>query len=159
MSTQKPGRRYAGSLVSAHLRSELDRLVQEVLAARESSGRGGWTPPVDVLDGGDRLVVLLEVAGLAASDLHVESEGNVLRVRGRRRLRFPTSGVRFHCLERQEGNFERQLELAVPVDFRRAAVTLAGGLLRIELPKIDERRRRVHVLPISELAEEPALEP
>jgi HSP20 family molecular chaperone IbpA len=71
-------------------------------------------------------------------------------------LRFPAPGCRFHCLERQEGRFERQLELAVPVDFRRATVSLAAGLLRIELPKVDERRRRVHSLPISEREEEPA---
>ena len=158
--SNKPGRGYAGSIASSHLRSELDRLVQEVLAARESAGRGGWTPPVDVLDGEDTLVVLIEVAGLTPGDLHVETAGNTLLVRGKRRLTFPTTGhVRFHCIERQEGSFERQIEVGVPVDFRRATVRLADGLLRIELPKVDDRRRRVHVLPIADGEEEPPGEP
>lgn len=149
--TSRPGRRYAGSVVTSQLRSELDRLVQEVLAARETASRSSWTPAVDVLDCGDQLLVLLAVPGLAAADLHVEAEGNMLRIRGRRRLAFANPGrLRFHCLERQEGAFERHLEIAQPVDFQRARLRLADGLLRIELPKIEERRRRVHHLPIEE---------
>jgi HSP20 family molecular chaperone IbpA len=157
MPGNKPGRRYAGVVASSHLRSELDRLVQEVLAARDRAGRGGWTPPIDVLDTGSALVVLVEVAGLSTADIRVEVESNQLRIKGRRRLTFPVAGrVRFHCLERQEGAFERQLEVGVPVDFRRAAVTLTSGLLRIELPKVEERRTRVQTLPITdEEGEEP----
>lgn len=155
MADRPGGRRYAGTVASTHLRSELERLVQEVLAARESAGRSGWTPPVDVLDCGDHLEVLIEVAGLGPGDLHVETESGVLRVRGRRRLAFPTKdGTRFHCLERQEGSFERQVEVNVPVDFRNAKVRLADGLLHIELPKVDERRRRVHVLTVVDGDEE-----
>jgi HSP20 family protein len=149
-------RRYAGSLVSAQLKGELERLFQEVLAARESAARSGWTPAVDVLDHGDRLVVLVEVPGLAAADLRVDVEGNVLHVRGRRRLAFATAGrVRFHCLERQEGAFSRQLEVPEPVDLRRATARLADGLLRIELPKVEDRRRRSFTLAIDEPEEEP----
>jgi HSP20 family protein len=115
---------------------------------------------VDVLDHGNALVVLVEVAGLAASDLRVEVEGNVLQVKGRRRLAFGAPGrVRFHCLERQEGGFVRRIELLEPVDFRNALVRLADGVLRIELPKVEERRRRVVTLTIEEPEEEPPHEP
>jgi HSP20 family protein len=147
-------RRYAGTLVSAQLKGELERLFQEVLAARESAARAGWAPAVDVLDLADRFVVLVEVPGLGPEDLRVEVVDGALQIRGRRRLAFAAAGrVRFHCLERQEGGFARGVEVPGPVDFRRAQVELADGLLRIELPKIEERRSRTFTLSIGERAE------
>lgn len=147
----RPGRRYSGE-VASQLRAELDRLFQEVLAASETTQRSGWTPALDVVDTGKALVVLLEVAGLAPADLRIEVEGSVVRIKGRRRLTFPAAGrVRFHCVERQEGRFVRQLELLEPVDFRNARATLADGLLRLELPKMEERRKRLQVIEVLEV--------
>lgn len=152
----RAGRRYSGE-VSSRLRAELDRLFQDVLAASETVQRSGWTPAVDVIDTGEALVLLLEVAGLSPADLRVEVEGSVVRVKGRRRLAFPVPGrVRFHCVERQEGRFVREVEVLEPVDFRNARATLADGLLRLELPKIEERRKRLQVIEVveAEAAEE-----
>ena len=154
--SQRP-RRYAGTLVSAQLKGELERLFQEVLAARESAARAGWSPPVDVLDLPEEVVVIVEVPGLAPEDLRVEVVDHTLHVKGRRRLAFGAPGrVRFHCLERQEGGFARAIEVPGPVDFRRARASLADGLLRIELPKVEERRRRTFALAIEERPEQPA---
>jgi HSP20 family protein len=147
-------RRYAGTLVSAQLKGELERLFQEVLAARESAARAGWSPAVDVLEVPENVVVLVEVPGLGPEDLRVEVADHTLHVKGRRRLAFGAPGrVRFHCLERQEGGFARAIEVPGPVDFRRARASLADGLLRIELPKVEERRRRTFALTIEERAE------
>ena len=147
----RPGRQYSGE-VASQLRAELDRLFQEVLAASETTQRSGWTPALDVVDTGAALVVLLEVAGLAPGDLRIEVEGNVVRIKGRRRLAFPAPGrVRFHCVERQEGRFSRQVEVLEPVDFRNARAVLADGLLRLELPKIEERRKRLQLIEVVEV--------
>ncbi len=148
----RPARRYTGGEVTAQLRAELERLFQEVLAASETVQRSGWTPALDVLDTGGSLVVLVEVAGLGPGDLRVEVEGDVVRIKGRRKLALPVPGrIRFHCLERQEGRFVRQLEVREPVDFRRATATLADGLLRLDLPKIEDRRRRLQLVEVVEV--------
>jgi HSP20 family protein len=140
------------------MRSELDHLIQEVLAASETAaGRGsagGWSPAIDVVDLGHALLVQVEVAGLAAKDVKVEIEGNTIRVAGRRKLAFPRGGrMRFHCLERQEGEFERQVEIFEPVNVAAARAHMERGLLCIELPKVEERRRRLVTLQIEEREE------
>ena len=152
----RPARRYSGGEGAAQLRAELDRLFQELLAASETAQRAaGWTPALDVIDTGKSLVILVEAAGLSAADVHVEVEGKTVRIRGRRRLAFSVPGrVRFHCLERQEGRFARQVEVLEPVDFAAARATLEDGLLRVELPKIEERRKRLHVIEVHEPADE-----
>ena len=149
----RSARRYSGGEGAAQLRAELDRLFQEVLAASETVQRSGWTPALDVVDNGNALVILLEVAGLSPGDLRIEVEGTTVRIKGRRRLTFPVPGrIRFHCLERQEGRFVRQVEVLEPVDFGAARATLDDGLLRLELPKVQERRRRLQVIEVTELA-------
>ena len=151
----RPARRYSGGEGAAQLRAELDRIFQEVLAASETVQRSGWTPALDVVDSGSALVIVLEVAGLSPGDLRIEVEGTTVRIKGRRRLTFPVPGrIRFHCLERQEGRFVRQVEVIEPVDFSAARATLADGLLRLELPKVQERRRRLQVIEVTEPAVE-----
>jgi HSP20 family molecular chaperone IbpA len=151
----KPSRRYSGVVVVSQLRSELDRLIQEVLAATETVSRGGWTPATDVVDLGHALLVQVEVAGAAPADLRVEIDGTTVRIHGRRRLAFPTPGrIRFHCLERQEGSFVRQVEIFEPVNFAKATARLERGLLCVELPRVEDRRRRRFDLSIEEPAEE-----
>ncbi|HET9766863.1 MAG TPA: Hsp20/alpha crystallin family protein, partial [Thermoanaerobaculia bacterium] len=152
----KPSRRYSGVVVVSQLRSELDRLIQEVLAATETTSRGGWTPATDVVDLGHALLVQVEVAGADPADLRVEVDGTTLRVSGRRRLTFPKPGrIRFHCLERQEGSFERQVEIFEPVNFAKATARLERGLLCIELPRVEDRRRRHVELLVEEVVEPP----
>jgi HSP20 family protein len=151
----KPSRRYSGVVVISQLRAELDRLIQEVLAASETSGQSGWSPATDVVDLGHALLVQVEVAGVAPADLRVEVEGTTLRIHGRRRLTFPNPGrIRFHCLERQEGSFVRQVDIFEPVNFARATARLERGLLCVELPRVEDRRRRHLDLAIEEKTEE-----
>jgi len=140
---------FPGSLVVTELRRELDRLFQEIVAASEAMGRPAWAPLTDILELNDAVVVLIEVPGLASEDLTVSIEGNRLRIEGQHRLSFPRDGeVRFHCLERREGQFRRQIEIYQPVDNSAATATLRRGLLVIELPKLNDRRRQrrsIHV--------------
>ncbi|HEV8631362.1 MAG TPA: Hsp20/alpha crystallin family protein [Thermoanaerobaculia bacterium] len=150
----KPSRRYSGVVVVSQLRAELDRLISEVLAATETATRSGWLPATDVIDTGHALVVQMEVAGVSPADLKVEIEGTTVRIRGRRRLNFPNPGrVRFHCLERQEGSFVRQVDVFEPVNFAKARARLAHGLLTVELPRVEERRKRQVELEIEESEE------
>lgn len=153
----KPSRRYSGVVVVSQLRAELDRLIHEVLAASETASPGGWVPATDVVDVGNAMLIQVEVAGVAAADLRVEVEGATVRIVGKRKLTFPKSSrIRFHCLERQEGGFVRQVELFEPVNVGKARVRLAHGLLTVELPKVEERRKRQLLLPIEEITEEPS---
>ena len=143
----------AGELVLARLREELERLFQEVTLAGDSlPGAGGWNPAVDILETADDLTIVVEVPGLAADDLSVEIEGSGVILSGNRRLDYGP-GLKFHCLERAEGSFSRRIQIFAAVDTHGAEVRLADGLLRIRLPKIQERRRRRRPLEIDETEE------
>jgi len=107
-----------------------------------------WSPPVDVFEARDRLVVVVEVPGLPPEGLRVVCRERTLVVTGERRARRAAAEATFMCLERPHGRFERRIPLDVPVDVAQARATLGGGLLTVTLPRLRERRGRETVVPI-----------
>jgi HSP20 family protein len=107
-----------------------------------------WSPAVDVFEARDRLVVVVEVPGLAPESLRVVFRERELVLAGERRARRIGPGGTFLCLERPHGRFERAIPVELPVDVARARATLAGGVLTVTLPRLRERRGRETVVPI-----------
>jgi HSP20 family protein len=134
----------------ALLRQEVNQLFERLaLLDRADAVAGGeWSPAVDVYESRGRVVVVVEAPGLIAEALKVIYRERDLVVKGERKARRTGAGVGFLCLERPHGRFERTIPLDVAVDVAQAQATLAGGLLTITLPRLQERRGRETVIPI-----------
>jgi HSP20 family protein len=70
-----------------------------------------WEPPVDVLETAREFWIIAALPGVEASDLDVTMEGDVLRIRGLRRLP-ATPGAAIRRLEIPHGRFERRIRLS-----------------------------------------------
>jgi HSP20 family protein len=134
----------------ALLQHEVNELFQRLSILDRSEPLPGseWSPAVDVLELRDRLVVIVEVPGLAPETLKVAFRDRSLLLTGDRRAPRVGPGARFHCLERPHGKFERTIPLDLPVDVASARATLRGGVLTVTLPRLRERRGRESVIPI-----------
>ena len=124
------------------LQQEVGELFRRLaLAERVEPPPGGeWCPPVDVFESGQRLLVVVEVPGLAAESLRVAFRDRGLVVSGERHARRDAGAVSFLCLERPTGRFERTIPLEGPLDVRHARATLGRGLLTVTVPRLRERR-------------------
>jgi HSP20 family protein len=134
----------------ALLQQEMGELVHRLSVLDRADRLPGseWSPAVDVFEARDRLVVVIEVPGLAPESLRVVFREHELVLAGERRARRPGPGTTFLCLERPHGRFERAIPLEGPVDVAHARATVAGGLLTVTLPRLHERRGRETVIPI-----------
>jgi HSP20 family protein len=134
----------------ALLQQEMGELVHRLSVLDRADRLPGseWSPAVDVFEARDRLVVVIEVPGLAPESLRVVFRERELVLAGERRARRPGPGTTFLCLERPHGRFERAIPLEGPVDVAHARATVAGGLLTVTLPRLHERRGRETVIPI-----------
>jgi HSP20 family protein len=125
----------------AALQRDVDLLFDRLRAAeqrlRPADTGAAWSPPLDVYESGDSVVVVAEVPGLEPDALSLQLEGHALVLRGERHGRKPAGGT-WLCLERPHGRFERRVEL--DARFEAAAVTarLTRGLLVVTL----QRRQR-----------------
>jgi len=108
-------------------------------------GDDRWQPAADVFETATAIVVRLELAGVAGSDVQVTVDGDVLRIRGDRKPRVDRDAQRLHQMEIASGPFERAIRIGVAFDREGVVATLEDGLLRVELPKRPSGPRRIGV--------------
>jgi HSP20 family protein len=148
--------KYAPLLLISRFQAELDRLFQEAVRLGESElPLGEWQPSVDVVETPSSILLLAEVPGFSAADLKVEVRGTIVTLSGTKSTQLPdgVQRVKFHCMERGHGRFCREVHLFSPVNTHQGTATLADGLLTIEFPKIEDKRREARVLHIEEETE------
>lgn len=96
-----------------------------------------FTPPTDVIEFADKVLVLVEIASLHPSDLNITLLDDRLVIAGTRE-RPPLPNAAYHRVEIGYGEF--RVEVTLHWSIQRDAVTAAyrDGLLEIELPRQPE---------------------
>ena len=107
---------------------------------------GAWTPPVEIYDTGDAIMVRVELPGVAKEDLHVELHENTLTLRGERKPDASIKEGQYYRQERAYGPFQRTFLLPAQVDSQKVQATSKDGLLELRLPKHEAvRPKRIEV--------------
>ena len=128
----------------ATLQERMNRIFDDTFSAatrREDDALAAtWTPPVDVLEKKDRIVLTAELPGFTEDQIHLRFEDGVLTLDGERRFEKEADEARYHCAERSFGRFSRSFRLPANVDEEGITATFVNGLLVVELPKREEVR-------------------
>lgn len=93
------------------------------------------TPPVNIEDTDDDVIVTAELPGLEKGDFTVEMSDGRLRIRGEKKQSSETKERDYYYAESRYGAFVRTVPLPCEVDADRANATYKQGVLRISLPK------------------------
>jgi HSP20 family protein len=122
------------------MREQMDRLVNQFFGrggGEEAEGgvTGGWTPPVEIYDTGDALMVRVELPGVAKEDVHVEVHEQTLSLRRERKPDPSVKEGQYYRQERVYGPFQRSFRLPTQVDTAKVQATYRDGLLELKLPK------------------------
>jgi HSP20 family protein len=124
------------------LRDEVNRMFSRSLSEGGGRPAGTWSPPIDVFDTADAIVLKAELPGLKPEDVEVEVDEGVLSIRGERRFTEQVEEGRYHRLERAYGQFARSLSLPTGVRSEDITATFTDGVLEVRVPKADEVRPR-----------------
>lgn len=101
-----------------------------------------FAPPVDVHEDGESLVLRAELPGVKREDVDIGIDGNVLTLKGERKLEKEEAGRKYHRIERSYGSFVRQFQLPTNVDSTTVDATLSDGVLTLKLAKKQELKAR-----------------
>lgn len=101
-----------------------------------------WQPPTDVIEEDDRLIVLVEIAGMKSADFHISLTPQQLIISGTREVR-EQNCTAYHQLEIRYGDFRTQAVLPWPVAEDDVTAQYEDGFLRIVLPKATPETVRV----------------
>src|SRR5579872_3874589 len=105
------------------LRQAMDHLfedawVRPVGFMRE--GSGGGMLPLDLYETGDDFVVQAALPGVKPEDIHITTQGNMLRIDGELKREGDVKEEQYHLRERRFGRFHRDITL--PTDVRADGV-------------------------------------
>jgi HSP20 family protein len=118
----------------------LTRVFGEPLARDLKAGQ--WAPAMDIVEHSNGYVVTLELAGASKDDVTIECHDNMLTVKGEKQSESEHEDEHQHYTERSYGAFSRSVRLpADAADDVKASFN--NGVLKIEIPKVEERKPRV----------------
>ena len=127
---------------------QINRIFDEALGnfvdGSEDAGTiaSAWVPPCDVFEDQASLKIVMEVPGVTAEDVKVSLENNRLSIRGEKRQVAEEQSLRVHRYERSYGSFERVFTLPTTVDAEHIDAKVDGGVLTVQLPKVERARPR-----------------
>ena len=133
-----------GEMVS--LRHAMDRLFEDSFVSPMSwrtIGNGeGVTPPLDVHETEDHIVVTASLPGIRPDDVEITMVGQTLTLRGEFKADEGVGREQYLYRERRYGTFNRTLQLPVRVEGDKAEATFSDGILTLRVPKAEEVKPR-----------------
>lgn len=133
------------------LADDVRRLLQDLgtSGAGRGAAAGDCQPPLDVIETDEAVEILLDLPGVAPASVRVLQKGAVILVAGEKWVAGPGAGAGgYHLVERASGRFARAVRIATAFDGSRVRATLAGGELRITLPRLADRRGVGRLIPV-----------
>jgi HSP20 family protein len=128
------------------LRSAMDRIFEDSFVSpmswRTISGGETITPPVDVHETSDEIVVTAALPGMRAEDVEITMTGQTLTFRGEFKADEEINREQYLYRERRFGSFSRTVQLPVRVQGDRANATFTDGVLTLRIPKAEEVKPR-----------------
>ncbi|MBN1457892.1 MAG: Hsp20/alpha crystallin family protein [Armatimonadetes bacterium] len=126
------------------LRRELGSFSERMWSGWQASGEDqSWTPPVDIHEQDDALVLLVDLPGMKPDEIDLTVDHESLTIEGERLQSARGNGLR---LERPMGRFRRSFRIGVAVNPDGVEATYRDGVLRVSVPRAaPQGPARVHV--------------
>ena len=125
------------------LQNELDKVLAEIFEPQQDkylTRARRLEIHVDVFETADALHVCAELPGIDKNDVELYVTRDLLMIEGRKKSPYKGSQLRFLNLERDFGEFKKEVGIPKPVDGREIDASMENGILHVVLPKISDRR-------------------
>lgn len=136
------------SLYNRHL-DEMRRLLHTLDPHVSAEDEGGLPVQMDIFETEQEIVIELDLPGTELAAITLLQRGMVLQIEADKCSDAPPEQSRYICMERHFGRFRRSIRLPECVDPCNLKAVYSRGVLRINCPKVRERR-----IPIKESSSE-----
>ncbi|UCD85006.1 MAG: Hsp20/alpha crystallin family protein [Deltaproteobacteria bacterium] len=125
-------------------KERMDRLFEDTLSRSrgidESLAPGIWSPPVDIYETGDNIIMKAELPGISKNDINLEVKDNTLTLKGERKFEKEVKEENYHRIERSYGTFQRSFALPTNIERDKVEAKFQDGILEVTLPKVEEAK-------------------
>jgi HSP20 family protein len=116
-----------------------DRFFGEMPLAE---GPEAWMPSIDISETDGSVMVKAEMPGMEAKDIDIDITGDVLTLRGEKKVEEEKKEERYYCRERHYGSFQRSFRLPAGVHSDKVDAKFKNGVLTIDIPKSEESKHQ-----------------
>jgi len=111
-------------------------------ALRDSDTETGWNwnPVVDIYEDEGSYVIKAEIPGVDKKNITIDVKDRILTLKGERSSDSEADEHNYYRRERCHGRFERTFSLPADVDPDRIDASFTDGVLKLEIPKPEERK-------------------
>jgi HSP20 family protein len=101
-----------------------------------------WSPQVETLRRGDRLVIRADLPGMNRDDVKVEVDNGVLTISGERSDENEEDSDEYYRSERSYGSFYRAIPLPEGIDENACEAKFKDGVLEVSVPMPKQEERQ-----------------
>ena len=94
-----------------------------------------WSPPVEMYEKDDKLVVRTELPGVKMEDIDISMTGDTLTIKGERRASREVKDEDYHRCEVCYGSFSRSVTMPASADVSKIQAVYDDGILEVTVPK------------------------
>ncbi len=139
----RPGRDLGPWRRLREIEDEMESLVGRFLGRENApGGERLWAPVVDVKETKTDVVVKAELPEVSAKDVDITVHGDVLTIKGERRVEEETKKEGYYYSERSYGSFMRTLTLPKEVDETKTKASYRDGVLTVVMPKKEKEKAK-----------------
>ena len=105
-------------------------------------GHDHWTPSVDIMEKDGNLILRAELPGLNEKEIDLKLEGNILTIKGERKMENEDEKGTYHRIESYYGSFTRSFRLPDTLDYEKINAEYKNGVLKVTIPQKPEVKPR-----------------
>ncbi|MFQ5801510.1 MAG: Hsp20/alpha crystallin family protein [Candidatus Methylomirabilales bacterium] len=123
------------------LQDRMNQIFEQTLARsrgdREGVMASSWSPPVDIYETAESLVLRAELPGLSKEDIDIQVRDNRLTLKGERRHEKEVKQENYLRVERAYGAFQRAFALPMDIQPDKIRAAFKDGVLEVNIPKAE----------------------
>ena len=130
---------------------DLDRFLGDLpLIAHPAvaAGNRSFVPAVNVEETDAELRLSVELPGLEEGDFEVTTDGDILTIRGEKKVESTSDENGRRRVERSRGTFERSFRVAWEIDSDSVRAVYKNGVLDLVIPRPEEEQSKVRTIPV-----------
>jgi len=122
------------------MQDRMTRLIDETLSRiwKEEVRQGVWSPPVDVLERGNEVILKVDLPEVNQDEIDIRAEEGTLIIQGERKFIKESSEENYIQIERPYGTFRRTFTIPRTIDQEGIKASYKDGVLRVVLPRKQE---------------------
>lgn len=138
------------------MRREMDRIWDELFTPGRRQAEASWkrpasetgiaSPPIDIIDKNNEVIVKAEMPGVSKENIDISLQDSTLTLKGELKDDSAVKDGNYTYSERNYHYYSRALTIPFKIDQSKIKANLKDGILYIHLPKVaEEQPKKINV--------------